>query len=404
MTDEPRVAFVQDGARLHYAFPVALQRHGLLERVFTPWYAGPGSAAALAARLLGRLAPAAGRRALDRCHPELDARRIVTHPALLLRQRLARRRFATPEAFYRHCAALESRWIRGHGWGQANVLAGFVRNLAPELCQAARADGLRVVADQIIAPAAVERREADKQQRRFPGWEPAGALASVEDDEAATWAACDRVTCASEYVHGSLLATGVPAERVFVNPYPVGAPDYRYIDRAGRRGRPVVGFTGQVNLRKGAPYFFRAAAALAGRARFVMFGSIGLSAAVAARHAGPVELAGPVPRSEVPARLAELDIFFYPSTCEGSPSSVAEAMLTGLPVVTTPNSGTLVRDGVEGFVAAYDDADALTDRLGRLIDDRDLRSRMGWAAHERAAACDLNAFAARLADLIRGAM
>ena len=29
-------------------------------------------------------------------------------------------------------------------------------------------------------------------------------------------------------------------------------------------------------------------------------------------------------------------------------------MMTGLPVITTPNSGTLVRDGIEGFVAAYD--------------------------------------------------
>jgi glycosyltransferase involved in cell wall biosynthesis len=259
------------------------------------------------------------------------------------------------------------------------------------------------VADQMIAPAEVERREAEEQQRRFPDWEPPGAYAGVEDIETATWAACDRLTCASEYVRDGLLAAGLPADRVVLNPYPVSTGGYRFVDRSGRRGRPVVGFTGHVNLRKGAPYFFRAAAALAGRARFVMVGPVTLAGAAVARHAGAVEVAGPVPRSEVPARLAEFDIFFYPSTCEGSPSSVAEAMLTGLPVVTTPNSGTLVRDGIDGFIAAYDDTDALADRLGRLIDDHDLRARMGRAAHDRAAACDLEAFAARLADVVRGA-
>ena len=61
---------------------------------------------------------------------------------------------------------------------------------------------------------------------------------------------------------------------------------------------------------------------MAGQARFVMVGPIALDAGAVARHAGAVELAGPVSRAEVPAWLEKFDVFFFPSTCEGSASAV----------------------------------------------------------------------------------
>ena len=116
---------------------------------------------------------------------------------------------------------------------------------------------------------------------------------------------------------------------------------------------------------------------------------------------GVVEIVGPVPRSGVRQWLERFDIFLFPSTCEGSPGAVAEAMMTGLPVITTPNSGTLVRDGIEGFVAAYDDVDRLSESVGRLINTEPLRLEMGRRARERALAHDLDAFAQNLAQVMR---
>jgi glycosyltransferase involved in cell wall biosynthesis len=397
--ERPRVAVVQDGARLHYALPLALQRRGLLERVLTSWYTAPASVEAAVAHALAYAAPALAQRVADRYHPELDVRRVHSSRSLILRQRLTRRRFPTLEAYYRHCARLEARWVLRAGWGRANALAGFVRNLDPLLGRAARQAGLRVVADQMIAPAAVERREVALQHSRWPGWEPASDIGSFEEFEQQTWATADRLTCASEYVRDGLVAQGVEPGRVRVIPYPVAADAFRFVDRSGRPGPVTVGFLGQVGLRKGAPYFFEVARRLAGRARFVMVGPVGLLPGVAARHAGAVELVGPVPRSEVPAWLARFDVFLFPSTCEGSASAAAEAMLTGLPVVTTPNSGTVVRDGVDGFVAAYDDLDRLTEGVGRLTGDAALRHAMGHSARDRAAAFDLDTYAARLAEL-----
>ena len=39
----PSVAVIQDGARLHYALPLALQREGALDAAFTDWFVRPGS-------------------------------------------------------------------------------------------------------------------------------------------------------------------------------------------------------------------------------------------------------------------------------------------------------------------------------------------------------------------------
>jgi hypothetical protein len=45
------VNVIQDGARLHYALPAALQRRGILGTVFTDWFVRPGSTEHFAALL-----------------------------------------------------------------------------------------------------------------------------------------------------------------------------------------------------------------------------------------------------------------------------------------------------------------------------------------------------------------
>jgi glycosyltransferase involved in cell wall biosynthesis len=42
-------------------------------------------------------------------------------------------------------------------------------------------------------------------------------------------------------------------------------------------------------------------------------------------------------------------------------------MASGLPVVSTPNSGTAVREGQDGFIVPYDDVDGFTMAVERLV-------------------------------------
>ncbi len=83
----------------------------------------------------------------------------------------------------------------------------------------------------------------------------------------------------------------------------------------------------------------------------------------------------------------EADIFCLPTRREPFGIAVAEAMLTGLPVVASNLSAIpeMVDDGRTGFLVPVDDIDTLTERLNRLATDPDLRRRMGQAglAHAR---------------------
>jgi glycosyltransferase involved in cell wall biosynthesis len=90
-------------------------------------------------------------------------------------------------------------------------------------------------------------------------------------------------------------------------------------------------------------------------------------------------------RRDVPARLAEAQVFLLTSKWEGFPRSILEAMRAGLPVVASDVGGVKesVVDGVTGFVIPRGDADCLRACLRQLITSPELRVRMGAAGRAR---------------------
>ncbi|HVM69821.1 MAG TPA: glycosyltransferase family 4 protein [Gaiellaceae bacterium] len=97
-----------------------------------------------------------------------------------------------------------------------------------------------------------------------------------------------------------------------------------------------------------------------------------------------VELSGE--RDDVPALLAAADVFVLSSRSEGMPMSILEAMAAGLPVVASAVGGVpeLVVDGETGLLVPPGDADALAAALRLVLEDADLRRRLGSAGRERA--------------------
>jgi glycosyltransferase involved in cell wall biosynthesis len=67
---------------------------------------------------------------------------------------------------------------------------------------------------------------------------------------------------------------------------------------------------------------------------------------------------------------------------------IAEAMAHGKPVIATRVGGIpeLISDGVNGYLVGRGDAEAMSERTLKLLDDVELRSRMGWAGKETVAA------------------
>ena len=211
------------------------------------------------------------------------------------------------------------------------------------------------------------------------------------------------MTCPSSYVRDGLIDQGLAPGKVSKIPYPIDAGAWEAVDRSGRPGPVTVGFIGEVGLRKGAPAVSELASRFdPARVRFVMVGAVNLPPLAVAALSGRVTLTGAVPRSAIRGHLRSFDIFLLPSACEGSAGAAMEAMASALPVVTTPSAGTIVRDGVDGFVRGSRDVDSLAECLGRLVDDPDLRWRLGRAGRRHAEEFGIDRYGRALGALLRG--
>jgi glycosyltransferase involved in cell wall biosynthesis len=93
-------------------------------------------------------------------------------------------------------------------------------------------------------------------------------------------------------------------------------------------------------------------------------------------------------REDISELLAASDAFVLPSVSEGTPLSVLEAMMAGLPIIATSVGGLpeLVRSGSEGLLVPPGNIHALREAMARIIADADSRSAMSRASRQRAAA------------------
>ena len=84
-----------------------------------------------------------------------------------------------------------------------------------------------------------------------------------------------------------------------------------------------------------------------------------------------------------------MDIFCLPSYAnEGVPQAILQAMLTGLPIVTTPVGAILeaVTDGETALIVPPKDATALAAAMDRLIRSADVCTALGTRTQETALA------------------
>ena len=142
--------------------------------------------------------------------------------------------------------------------------------------------------------------------------------------------------------------------------------------------------------RKGHEYLFRALAKLAASRGYdwasvqvIGWGPEEQSLKALARDLGlqeTVKFFGD--RHDIPDLLRDMDLLVLPSTYEGFPISIIEAMATGLPVIGSDIDGIpeIIAHERTGLLVPARDVNALADSIARVADDQDLRSRLGRAA------------------------
>ncbi len=199
---------------------------------------------------------------------------------------------------------------------------------------------------------------------------------------------------------------GVPAERVVALPNPVEWPAAVEGPDAG----PVLAlFLGRFGARKGVYDLVNACARLTpaqrARLRLVAAGDGEVDQvreAVATAGVGDVvEVAGWLDRAERDDLLRRAQLLVLPSSHEGLPMAVLEAMASGLTPVVTPVGALpeLVHDGVNGALVPVGDPAARARTLGELVDDDELRATLGARARADAEAYAAPRWAERLAEV-----
>ncbi len=111
-------------------------------------------------------------------------------------------------------------------------------------------------------------------------------------------------------------------------------------------------------------------------------------------------------RDQLRQYLAAADVYAFPSRHEGFPVALVEALAAGLPPAAAAAPGVpdiLGTDDLATCMVPTEDAEALATTLGRLLDDPELRGRLGVAARQRAAeAFSLEAVGAQLRQFLVG--
>ena len=87
-------------------------------------------------------------------------------------------------------------------------------------------------------------------------------------------------------------------------------------------------------------------------------------------------------RHDIPTLMRRARVFVRPSTLEGLPLAILEAMASGVPVVATdiPGNTDLVRHGLTGYLVRTGDAEGTSGAVVSLLEQEEQRLRMGAEA------------------------
>lgn len=213
----------------------------------------------------------------------------------------------------------------------------------------------------------------------------------------------DRVIVQSDYSARTCIEGGIPPEKLFMHPRGVDLGSYAP-PPGGREGPFRVIFVGSVCLRKGFLDLARAwkDLGLPGAELWVVGGVHDEVKPLLGpyRDRPDIRFFGHLP-SGVPDLLRQADVFVLPSLIEGSAKTTYEAMATGLPVITTPHAGSVVRDGIDGFLVPPRDPAAVAEKILFFHGDREAARGMGRSARGQVENFSWNAFEDRVAALHR---
>ncbi|MEM4330483.1 MAG: glycosyltransferase family 4 protein [Candidatus Pacearchaeota archaeon] len=193
----------------------------------------------------------------------------------------------------------------------------------------------------------------------------------------------DYILCPSNFVYNSFLKEGFRREQLILLPYGVDINDFSpKKEKKDKIFRAI--FVGSVQLRKGVHYLLQAWDKLKLKnAELLIVGRIWPDAKEAIKKYKNNKTIKFIGFANPKEYYKKSDVFVFPSLEEGSALVTYEAMASGLPIITTFNSGSIARNGKEGFIVPIRDVKALKKRILYFYKNPEVAEKMGKAARKR---------------------
>ena len=229
--------------------------------------------------------------------------------------------------------------------------------------------------DQNSAPHYTEKKLLVEEREMWPNWE----LTPVHIDknpyieqEKQERSMADLIITPSDHVAKILESEGISRNKLRIIPYPTDLNLFPYKIRTNDKKPLKVLFLGRVTLLKGIPYLLEAARRLGPKLiQLRMVGEIDISSSKLVQYKDVATFTGLINRNLINKELDWADILCHPSLTEGQSLATNEALASGLPVICTPNSGSQVKDGIDGTIVSVRNIDALINAFNKYIYNRE---------------------------------
>ena len=349
----------QLGARMHYAVPRILYENDMLGFLYTDLFSN-----SYLLKILGLypswLRPTILKRMLGRKVPSVPSSSIHSFNSFAIEYYMKRRIVRNSDdqtAVSLWAGAKFCNLILNSKLDNINGVYTF-NSAGLELLTELKARNMRTVMEQTIAPRIIELDLLTRECEKYPDWQNPTKVSGVEKDfierEYLEWGKSDSIICGSNFVKKCIEKAGGPTERCKVINYGVDTVNFN-IKKEFHNGPLRVLTVGAVGLRKGTPYILEAAKYFGDLVEFRIVGevNINLKSIITNDLKRNIDITGSIPRSDIHDQYSWADIFLLPSICEGSATVIYEALAAGLPVITTENSGSIVRNNIDGVIIDY---------------------------------------------------
>jgi glycosyltransferase involved in cell wall biosynthesis len=376
MNPNIKVTITQLGARRHYLLPTLFYQWGILDTFYTDFYARDNVInQVFRSSLIYPRLPKPIRKMIDRYSPELEGAKVIDFTLWGIKYPLKLRKATslqeTYDIFIKTGQEFNQKVIT-QGLGNSNIVYGF-NSASLELFQFAKNNEIKCVLDQTLAEKSLEHRLLSQEEKRWPGWSKStfhicpSMIAKLEREKQEQEIA-DHIICGSDFVKQSLIDSGINSEKISV--VALGRSNAQAVPQSSQTKEKNqslrILFAGSVGLRKGVPYLLEALKLLKNiniPFECKLAGDIAINENKIKNYGEICDFLGRVPRSQMDKLYRWADVFVLPSICEGSAMVTYEAMIYGLPIITTFNTGSITRDGLDGFIVPIRDSQAIADRL-----------------------------------------